>query len=95
MHLVTIVAETAIEDRLVADVRRLGATGYTIAPAGGEGSRGLRTDDLGGQNVRLETLVTAEVADRILAHVAERYFPHHACVAWVSEVRVVRGEKYG
>jgi len=34
------------------------------------------------------------VADRILARVAEAYFPRFAVVAWVEDVEVVRGDKY-
>jgi nitrogen regulatory protein P-II 2 len=54
----------------------------------------VRASEWEGRNVRLETLVTEEVADRILAHVAEVYFPHFAVVAWIEDVEVVRGDKY-
>jgi hypothetical protein len=54
----------------------------------------VRASDWEGKNVRIETLVPAEAAERILAHVAEAYFPHFAVVAWVEDVEVVRGDKY-
>jgi hypothetical protein len=44
--------------------------------------------------VRIETVVGPETARRILDCLAERYFPHHAAIAWTSDVAVVRGEKY-
>ena len=34
------------------------------------------------------------VADRILTHLAERYFEHYAVIAFVETVEVMRGEKY-
>ena len=54
----------------------------------------MRASEWEGRNVRIETLVSAEVALRIMSHVAEAYFPHFAVVAWVGEVEVVRGDKY-
>ena len=94
LKLVTIVAESLLEKRLVEEVKRLGAKGYTIPPARGEGSRGIRSVDWEGQNIRLETIVSEEVALRILQRLQEEYFPHYAVIAYVENVWVVRGEKY-
>ncbi len=91
---VTIVAEALLEERLLREIRELGAHGYTVGQVRGEGSRGVRASEWEGKNVRIETLVSAEVADRILAHIAEEYFEHYAVVAYLSDVQVVRGEKY-
>ncbi|MGQ9510691.1 MAG: P-II family nitrogen regulator [Thermaceae bacterium] len=60
----------------------------------GEGSRGLRTMDWEGKKIRLETIVSEEVALRILSRLQEAYFPYYAVVAFVENVEVVRGEKY-
>ena len=94
LKLVTIVAESLLEKRLVEEVKRLGAKGYTITPARGEGSRGIRSVVWEGQNIRLETIVSEEVALRILQRLQEEYFPHYAVIAYVENVWVVRGEKY-
>ena len=94
LKLVTIVAESLLEKRLVEEVKRLGAKGYTITPARGEGSRGIRSVDWEGQNIRRETIVSEEVALRILQRLQEEYFPHYAVIAYVENVWVVRGEKY-
>ena len=94
LKLVTIVAESLLEKRLVEEVKRLGAKGYTITPARGEGSRGIRSVYWEGQNIRLETIVSEEVALRILQRLQEEYFPHYAVIAYVENVWVVRGEKY-
>jgi nitrogen regulatory protein PII len=91
---VTLVAEHVLEERLVRELRELGARGHTIAEVRGCGSRGVRASEWEGKNVRIETLVGPEVADRILERLAERYFPHYAVVAYVDTVEVVRGDKY-
>ncbi len=91
---VTIVAEALLEDRIVREIRALGALGFTIAETRGEGSRGVRAAHWEGRNVRIETIVGDEVAAAILAHVADHYFEYYAVIAWVDNVEVVRGDKY-
>jgi nitrogen regulatory protein P-II 2 len=91
---VTIVAEGLLEDRLLRDLREHGVRGFTISEVRGEGSRGVRASEWEGRNVRIETIVSPEVADAVLHHVAGHYFEHFAVIAWVEEVKVVRGDKY-
>lgn len=91
---VTIIAEALLEERLVRDVKRLGARGYTVTEVRGEGSRGVRASEWEGHNVKLESIVSPDVADRVLEHLAATYFPHFAVIAYVEDVSVVRGEKY-
>ena len=92
--LVTIVAEPVLEEQLISEVHELGARGHTVVASRGGGSRGMRASDPPGAGVRIELVVSEAVADRILGHVATRYFPHYAVIAFVVDVQVVRGEKY-
>jgi hypothetical protein len=94
MQLVTVIAESLLEHRLVHEVQAAGATGWTITPARGEGSRGVRAADWEGGNLRLETLCSADVADRLMAVLERDYFEHYAVVAFIHPVSVLRGEKY-
>ena len=94
LKLVTVIAEAVLEARLIDDVRKLGATGYSLGEVRGEGSRGVRASEWEGKNLKLETIVSTEVADRILRHLADAYFPFYAVVAYVVDVQVVRGDKY-
>jgi len=94
MKLVTIVAEAVLEDELLKEVASSGSKGYTLDRVHGEGSRGVRASDWEGKNIKIETLVTQEVADKLLTVLAEKYFPHYAVVAYVKSVEVVRGDKY-
>jgi len=91
---VTLVAEGILADRIFEDILRLGATGYTVTEAEGRGSRGVRASDWEGKNIKVETLVKPEVADKILECLAEKYFKHFAVVAYAHDVEVVRGDKY-
>lgn len=92
--LVTIVAESALEKRLVDDLSAQGITGYTVSGAHGAGLRGLRAGDLQGGNVRIECVVGQPIVETIFALLNEHYFPHYACVAWVQGVQVAREEHF-
>lgn len=93
--LVTVVAEAVLERELVEDVKRLGAHGYTIGEVRGEGARGLRAADWEhNRTIRLETIVDAPVAEAIAEHVRARYFKHYAVIVYLSEVRVIRSDKF-
>jgi nitrogen regulatory protein P-II 2 len=94
MKRVTVVAEALIAERIQDDILRLGATGYTTTKAEGRGSRGVRASEWEGRNAKIETIVTAAVAEAILHHLAERYFEHFAVIAYAHEVEVVRGDKF-
>jgi len=92
--LVTIVAEAALEPRLIRDLTNLGAKGYTITPAHGAGPRNQRNGDLEGGNVKIEIVVNNEVMSAVLGLLESNYFPHYACSCWVSSVEVLRDERY-
>ena len=94
LKLVTIVTERILEDRLLQMIVRLGAKGYTLSQVTGKGSRGVRASEWAGPDTRIEALVSDEVAEGIVAHIAEHYFEHYAVIVYVQNAEVVRGDKY-
>ena len=94
LKLVTIVTERILEDRMLRTLADMGARGYTLTQATGKGSRGVRASEWEGPDTRIETLVSADVADRIIQHIAEHFFEHYAVIVYVQEADVVRGDKY-
>jgi nitrogen regulatory protein P-II 2 len=92
--LITIVIEAALEARLTKDITSLGAKGYTVTRAHGLGPRNQRNGDLEGGNIRLETVVHADLVEGITNLLETKYFPHYACSCWISSVDVVRDERY-
>jgi nitrogen regulatory protein P-II 2 len=92
--LLTVIAESILKERLIQDVREAGARGYTITDAEGEGVRQRRVGEILGANIRLETIVSPEVAERLLGVISAEYFERYAVVAYLSTVSVIRGEKY-
>lgn len=93
--LLTLICETALEARLIKDLEQLGAPGWTLSDARGSGSRGVRSagwDNDG--NIRLEIICSRELAERIARHLQERYYANYAMVCYLSEVEVLRPEKF-
>jgi len=92
--LMTIVIETSLSHRLEEDLIDCGAKGFTSSIAHGTGPRNQRVSDIEGGNVRIETVVNPEVLEAILEKLKSDYFPHYAISCWVSDVEVVRDERY-
>lgn len=89
-----IVAESILEQNLLRDLAECGALGWTVTASRGHGPRNRRVSELEGGNIRVETLVSAEVAERIWHLLEERYFPDYAIAAWQHDVRVARTQRY-
>ncbi|HLJ12685.1 MAG TPA: hypothetical protein VKU82_15930 [Planctomycetaceae bacterium] len=94
LKLVTIVTEQILKDQIVKKIIELGAAGCTWQEAQGTGSRGARRDAVGGGNVQIEVICPDSVAEAILTFVSRNYFDQYACLAWVTDVSVVRGKRY-
>jgi len=90
----TIVAESVIEERILAMVEACGARGWTVSMAEGDGPSHHGASGMEGGNVRVETLVTDDVAERIWASLETDFFPHYAVSAWAYDVRVARMGRY-
>ena len=93
--LVTVVCEAAIENDIVSDLERLEAKGYTITDARGRGTRGVRDASWSsGANIRVEVLCDERIAAAIVQYFEQRYYAHYAMVMFVSDVEVLRPEKF-
>lgn len=92
--LLTIVTESVLESRLTRDLASCGAHGWTITDARGRGPRNRRASELEGGNIRLETLVSPQVASAIMEVLARAYFSSYAVTAWTTPATVARPERY-
>lgn len=95
MTKLTVVSESLLRDELLDLMRKAGATGFTVTTADGEGSRGVRATEWEGPNIRIETIVSEELADQVLAQLAESYFDDYAVIAWLTDIKVWRAKKFG
>jgi hypothetical protein len=90
---VTIVAESILKDQLTHKVLELGATGFSCIEVSGDGSRGARSL-IAGENVKLDVICPNDVAEAILTYISHHCFENYGCIAWVTDVSVVRGSHY-
>ena len=93
--LVVVITESALETLLVKDVLALGAHGYTVADVRGGGRGGVREGAWeADRNIRLEVICDDKVADAIAEHVLNRYALNYATTVFVSDIGVLRPEKF-
>ena len=94
LKLVTIIAEAVLEEKIIIDLKKSGAKGYTVVSSHGEGSRGMRAGEIPGENIRIETLVSPAVAEKIMENISSHYFQNYAVICYLTDASVLRGEKY-
>lgn len=93
--LLTIITEAAIENRLLKDLDRLGAHGYTVSDARGRGSRGARDSAWDtSSNIRIEVVCDDQTARSIAAHVQAHYYDDYGMILFAVEVDVLRPSKF-
>ena len=98
---VTIITEKMILKGVCDIIDKCGASGYTVVPAGGKGSRNIRStsehasviDDF--DNVIIETIVKdLDAADAILKQTSEKYFHKYPGIAYLEDVKILRPTKF-
>lgn len=95
MKLVTIVCEALAREHVTRFLAEEGAQGYTLFAVEGTGAKGSRVADIEEfSNIQIEVVVTAAVAERLLARLQHDFFPHFAMIAYETDVRVLRPEKF-
>ena len=95
MKLVTIVCEAYAKDSVTKLLREVGAQGYTLFPVEGDGSRGKRPADIPEfANIQIEVIVPPAVAEQLLEALGRELFARYAMVAFESDVRVLRPQKF-
>jgi|TARA_B110000908_G_scaffold42184_1_gene51276 hypothetical protein len=91
---VTIITENILKEGIIAIIREEGGTGHTITACEGEGSKGIHASDWEGRNVQIDTIANDETANKILTAVSEKYMKNYALIAYMSDVEVVREDKF-
>jgi nitrogen regulatory protein P-II 2 len=95
MKLVTVVCEAYAQEAVTKLLRELGAQGWTSFAVEGAGAQGQRPADIREfANVQIEVIVPPEVSQQLLERLGRDYFPRYAMVAFESDIRVLRAEKF-
>ena len=95
MKLVTIVCEAYAQTAVTKLLREVGAHGWTLFPVEGDGAGGKRPADIPEYaNVQIEVIVPPAVSETLMARLEQEFFPRYGMVAFESDVRVLRAEKF-
>jgi len=95
MKLVTIIGEALARKPLKKLLAEVGAHGYTLFAVEGDGSQGRRTADIQEfANIQVEVIVPPAVAEQLLVRLEKEFFSKFAMVAYETDVRVLRREKF-
>ena len=88
-------ADAELQDRLVGDFVRLGASGYTLVPCLGAGRRLLATGaEPNSSQVRIEVVVPRVVSDALLDYLRREILKEHHVTACVETVDVVNPDQF-
>jgi nitrogen regulatory protein P-II 2 len=94
MKKISIILERVLKDDIIDLIKKNGAKGWTLIEVNGEGSRGMRASEFEGRNFQIDTIVNAECADRILQELSASYISHWSLVVYLSDIQILRAEKY-
>ena len=93
--IVTVITSDVLEEKLVAYVRKTGASGYTIVRARGAGSSGEQSGMLTiDTNIKMHVILPEEKLDKLLDDFERLLRKGHHLTVYVSDVSVMRPEKY-
>nr|WP_282571303.1 transcriptional regulator [Methylonatrum kenyense] len=87
--MLTVVSESILEDRLIDEIRELGATGYTVTDARGWGKHGKRRGKWQqDSNVQIQVVGPRELCEAICARFKEEYQTDFGLLLLISPVEV-------
>ncbi|MGC3970887.1 MAG: SulP family inorganic anion transporter [Pirellulales bacterium] len=91
----TVVADERLQDRLVAEFVKLGASGYTLVPCRGAGRRCIAAGEPANEElVRIETVVAAPIAETLLDFLRRDIMPDSRITACVETVEVMNPDQF-
>ena len=95
MKLLTITCEILVQKNIIEILKKHKITGYTTYEVDGNGARGLRGQGLKTEkNVKVEVIMREEKLSDVIEEISRTLFANFALVLYVSDVQVVRTEKF-
>ncbi len=95
IKLLTVTCEILAQKNVLDILTKHKITGYTTYEVEGNGARGLRGQGLENEkNVKVEVLMQEEKLQDVVEEIARTLFTNFAIVLYVSDVGVLRSEKF-
>ncbi|MBN8628475.1 MAG: SulP family inorganic anion transporter [Planctomycetes bacterium] len=91
----TVVADDSLQDRLVGEFVKLGASGYTLSPCVGAGRRRIASGESPNRElVRIEVVAPGPVAESLLDFLRRDIMAEHAVTACLETVDVINPDQF-
>ena len=95
VKLLTITCEILAQENIIEILKKHEITGYTTYEVDGNGARGLRGQGLKTEkNVKVEVIMREDKLSDIVEEISRTMFADFALVLYVSDIGVVRTEKF-
>ena len=95
VKLLTITCEILAKENVIDILKNHEITGYTTYEVDGNGARGVRGQGLKTEkNVKVEVIMREEKLDGVVEEISRTLFANFAVVLYVSDIGVVRMEKF-
>jgi nitrogen regulatory protein PII len=95
VKLLTITCEILAQKNIIEILSKHDITGYTTYEVDGNGARGIRGQGLKiEKNVKVEVIMREEKLQDVVEEISRTLFANFAIVLYVSDVGVVRTEKF-
>jgi len=95
VKLLTVTCEILAQKNIIDILKKHEITGYTTFEVDGNGARGLRGQGLKHEkNVKVEVIMKEEKLSDVIEEISRTMFANFAIVLYVSDVGVLRPEKF-
>jgi len=95
IKLLTITCEILAQKNIIEILKNHAITGYTTYEVDGNGARGFRGQGFKNEkNVKVEVIMREEKLSDVIEEISRTLFANFAIVLYVSDVGVVRTEKF-
>jgi nitrogen regulatory protein PII len=95
VKLLTVTCEILAQKNIIEILNKHEITGYTIYEVDGNGARGIRGQGLKNEkNIKVEIIMREEKLQTVVEEISRTLFANFAIVLYVSDVGVVRTEKF-
>ena len=95
VKLLTVTCEILAQKNIIEILSKHEITGYTTYEVDGNGARGIRGQGLKNEkNVKVEIIMREEKLQTVVEEISRTLFANFAIVLYVSDVGVVRTEKF-
>ena len=95
VKLLTITCEILAQTNIIDILQKHGVSGYTFYEVGGNGSKGIRGQGFQSEkNIKIEVILQEKKLSDVLEEIARTLFSDYTIITYVSDVGVVRIEKF-